>query len=298
MPRIDQTITHAVFFLYASKEEAARGRNAHGTGFVASIPVYGEPHFFYYGVTNKHVIQSGAVVRLNTNTGVEIFDLDPADWQIDPDNDIAVVRLLVDGGARRLGAISITAFLDKKYPDVGLGDDVFMIGLFVDSQNKDSNSPVARFGSVSMLATESAPIDNGLGQRYESYVVDMHSRGGFSGSPVFVYQTIGSDLTRGFFGIDVTIEFGGMANGIPGFGEPAKLHTRNSLKLLGIHWGQFPEQWEAIAEDGRKSRVRGVSGMTCVAPAWSIAGMLFTEHFAGERRSEMMASLNDVNGQD
>src|SRR4051794_18595780 len=54
------------------------------------------------------------------------------------------------------------------------------------------------------------------------------------------------------------------------------------LGLLGIHWGQFPEYWQissegtVVATEGQRDLVvegqyiKGVSGMTCVAPAWAI----------------------------
>jgi hypothetical protein len=65
-----------------------------------------------------------------------------------------------------------------------------------------------------------------------------------------------------------------------------QLKTRPILRLLGIHWGQFPERWdvkglqESIAEDQAKGiksdahYIVGVSGMTLVAPASKIMEML------------------------
>ena len=61
------------------------------------------------------------------------------------------------------------------------------------------------------------------------------------------------------------------------------------MSLLGIHWGQFPERWEvtnsgklrdessgenheSLVTDGRF--IKGLSGMTCVLPAWSILEVL------------------------
>ena len=54
--------------------------------------------------------------------------------------------------------------------------------------------------------------------------------------------------------------------------------------LLGIHWGQFPEEWEirdrrevsseARHLDGNERYVQGMSGMTCAIPAWEIREVL------------------------
>ena len=57
------------------------------------------------------------------------------------------------------------------------------------------------------------------------------------------------------------------------------------FRLLGIHWAQFPELWEikhpeVISESEARSLVPpsdyvdGVSGMTCVIPAWEILEVL------------------------
>jgi hypothetical protein len=129
----------------------------------------------------------------------------------------------------------------------------------------------------------------------------MHSRSGFSGSPVFAYRTFGSDLTQVQFGepfdsIELEVDelelepsrLGSMTGG-QSFsgrirGRSGRLMARNLFKFLGIHWGQFPELWELQDKKRlKKSRkglildgayVDGLSGMTCVIPAWNILEVL------------------------
>ena len=59
----------------------------------------------------------------------------------------------------------------------------------------------------------------------------------------------------------------------------------HSLKLLGVHWGQFPERWEIESgedvselQDASVIRqgayIKGLSGMTCVCPASAIREVL------------------------
>lgn len=140
------------------------------------------------------------------------------------------------------------------------GEDVFMIGRFVDFDGRELNAPSMRFGHISVLA---AGIKQPNGCTKNSLIVDMHSRTGYSGSPVFVYRTPGSFLE----------DFDGdLQNAVSRFGH--------YMKLLGIHWGQFPESWRvdekktsavqqaSLVTDGRY--VEGLSGMTCVAPASAI----------------------------
>ena len=63
----------------------------------------------------------------------------------------------------------------------------------------------------------------------------------------------------------------------------------NFFGLLGIHWGQFPYLWQ-VSESGELVRedasadpdsliagerfIKGLSGMTCVLPAWAIIEVL------------------------
>jgi len=74
---------------------------------------------------------------------------------------------------------------------IGLGDGVFMIGRFIDHAGEGTNYPAARFGNISIMPTM---IDLGDGYGGECYCLDMHSRTGYSGSPVFVYRTSNTNL--------------------------------------------------------------------------------------------------------
>ena len=151
----------------------------------------------------------------------------------------------------------------EREQDINAAEDVFMVGRFVDYDGAETSTPSFRFGNISIL---DAKIEQETGFRGRSVVVDMHSRTGYSGSPVFVYRTAGSRF------IDPGLFVGGG-------------HT---LAILGIHWGQFPERWEikdkssnstksaaeqaSLIKDGKY--VDGLSGMTCVVPAAAIIKLL------------------------
>ena len=150
------------------------------------------------------------VVRLNTlDGGVDVVDLNPDQWDFLPGKyDVAVVELPIEDKIHKASAIPTYMFSHKRPPlddaaqsiwrnHIGVGDDVFMLGLFVDHDGVATNVPSARFGNVSMMPNESALIEQPTGYKGISYVVDMHSRTGFSGSPVFVYRTFGSNLSMG-----------------------------------------------------------------------------------------------------
>lgn len=66
--------------------------------------------------------------------------------------------------------------------------------------------------------------------------------------------------------------------------------------MLGIHFAQFPEQWEIVSGATKAQRevssvplvteggyVKGLSGMTCVLPAWIILEVLNSPKLKAQR---------------
>ena len=239
-------------------------------------------------MTTWHVACDGgySVIRLNKQDGgIDVIELAPKDWRVLPGRyDVAAVPLSVDKTEYELSSISTTMFAEEASRDqIGVGEDVFMIGLFVDHNGITTTVPSARFGNVSMLPNPHATIEQPTGYRGVSYVVDMHSRSGFSGSPAFAYRTFGSDLTEMWghrfdhFELDRGFENSMRASG--------RLEFHVMLKFLGIHWAQFPETWElrdkSSLQEARKKHlvteggyIEGMSGMTCVIPAWQVLEVL------------------------
>lgn len=302
MPRIPQNVIKGVFYLYANADDAKAGRDPGGTGFIVRFDgtlreMYGR-HFFY-GVTNHHVACDGfPVIRLNKRDGdPDIIDLGPDQWFFIPGKyDVAVVPLNLDDKIHDVSSISTKQFvIEDGAPDISVGEDVFMIGLFLNPNGTAINVPLARFGNVSMLPNEKAKIEQENGFWNVNYVVDMHSRIGFSGSPVYVYRTFGGDLTNvaghNFEEIEIQqitarsgVRLGQTSISGP-FSGRGRLRTHNLFNLLGIHWAQFPEEWDlkerkTLTEARRKqlvakgSYVEGMSGLTCVIPAWQIYEVL------------------------
>lgn len=298
MPRIPHNVIRSVFYLYRSREDAQAGKDPGGTGFIVRYDGwFGNPRPpgpCFYGVTNWHVAcRAGcSVVRLNARgSGTDIIEFGPEDWHFLPGKyDVAVVPLTLDEAKHDASYVSTNLFapmVQGHYGrEISIGEDAFMMGLFVDHDGVTTNVPGARFGNISMLPNPSAPILQPTGFRGEAYVIDMHSRGGFSGSPVFVYRTFGSDLTdRGvefdnlvITNLDQVLRAQGRAS------MRGRLESNTLFNLLGIHWGQFPEEWEitegAKSEEARHklkvdgAYVQGLSGMTLVVPAWHIREVL------------------------
>lgn len=279
MPKLPNDVILCTFYLYPSAKHAEEGRNVGGTGFIVGVPSELHPdQYFTYGVTNWHVACSEgcSVVRVFTKDGrTAILNFGPEDWQfIAGKDDIAAIE--IDAGSLNLNTkfLSTEMFVTRQHlerEDITIGEDVFMIGRFMDHDGGLLNVPAARFGHISMLPHGKILTPNGA--RRESFCVDMHSRTGYSGSPVFVYRTPGSDFTT------QGLNFG-----------------NRMLMLLGIHWGHFPELWEITEAEVNPRHVReaslvmdrrfvkGLSGMTCVAPAWGIQELLDIPKFADRRK--------------
>lgn len=271
MPSLPQVFFDSVFYLYPTVDAAKKGQSFGGTGFIVGVPL-GHDRFLFFAVTNWHVAVKGgcSVIRVNTKAGgVDIFDLDPSQWWFQPKgHDLAIATVPLDRAKHAFEIISMEmAATDEEIKKRGIsaGEDIFMIGRFVDHDGAGTNIPAVRFGNVSVMPQ---PILQPTGAILPSYILDVHSRTGYSGSPVFAYRTLGADFNTG------NIEIGG--------------NRSRFILLLGIHWGQFPEEWEiktgktpvpnaAIGADDKY--VKGMSGMTMAVPITALVEIFENEPF-------------------
>ena len=198
MPRIPPKVLNCVVYLYATRADAEAGREFGGTGFFVHLPSLVPDRSFGYIVTNWHVaVQKGhSVVRLERVDGRhDIFEFDPSDWYFTPEYDIAIIEAPgVSGNTHKIAFADISHFVTKELigrEKIGPGDDVFMVGRFINHQGSEQNVPAVRFGHISM---DPAPVVQPNNIAADTYCIDVHSRSGYSGSPVFVYRTPGYDL--------------------------------------------------------------------------------------------------------
>jgi len=272
MPKLPEGILNNVFYLYDTAENALEGKKIGGTGFFIGQHT-GIDTFNLYAITNNHVAIKGnsPKIRLNKNDGsTDVLDLSIDDWRSD-DDDIAITGPLELSNDIYDFSFMPSSYLvdqsDKKRLEIGPGDDVFMVGRFVDHDGGITNTPSVRFGNISV---DPMPIKQTSGYMGDSYVIDIRSRSGYSGSPVFIYRTPASYLEA-----QMKISSG----------EGDFVSGGSFCMVLGIHWGQFPETWQlktnscdadfenqVLLTDG--SYVQGLSGMTTVIPAWKIQDLI------------------------
>jgi hypothetical protein len=199
MPRIPDRLQRSIVFIYPDAETAEAGVGAGGTGFLVAVSGIARPQPFIYLVTNMHVACSeGRCLRVRTINGdYDIARIDGADWVGHPDgDDVAVCQI------ERKSTWDIDAIVWKNFAatrprlqelNVGVGDEIFMLGRFVGHQGKMRLQPLARFGNIAMMPGER--VRDGRGFEVEAFLTEMRSLSGFSGSPVFVY--LGPGTYRG-----------------------------------------------------------------------------------------------------
>jgi hypothetical protein len=256
MARIPDELTYGIAFTYRTRAEAENNARHGGVAFLVGKPVAGvaappEGFYFNYAVTNYHVPwdSNAPVLRFHRRDGaIEIVELTKGDWVPHPDGDDLAIAFLSDrmsstspDNVKFIPTSSIITPEIIKSHNVGFGDDVFMIGRFLNHQGtKDAIAPAVRQGNISMMPQ---PLWNSVTNNDSpSFAVEMRSRTGFSGSPVAVHRNA------------LTSTFATKTDpGVPPFW----------WYLLGVNWGYVNEK------DTKEN-----TWLNGVVPAWKILELL------------------------
>jgi hypothetical protein len=239
--RVPDEVRKCVVFL---GKEIGTERVYGGTGFLVSVSSHTTPLHFMYVVTAKHCADaldgiefwvrgnstSGGVLELKAEEGIEWYR-----HPIDPDHtDVAVFPFLhrPDLDAARIGTRSF--FSAATCPNIGIGDDVFITGLFTLAQGSTRNMPIVRMGNIAMMPEDKIPT-----RKYgdiDAYLIEARSTGGVSGSPVFVRETVntGRAVPRTTLqGISDKFQLLGLMHGHWDI-DPAKI---NDMAIKGVDIG-------------------------------------------------------------
>lgn len=305
MPRIPNWILESTFYLYPTVEDANNGEAVGGSGFIVDVPSEVDNRILnLYGVTNSHVVRNGnSVLRINTQDGkflaVPVL-YSETQWKHHPDgDDVAAIAITLNEPTDmlRLNSIPIQSFINDdeiKEWEIGPGDDVFMVGRFINHEGKQKNVPSVRFGHISMMPDERVQHPSGL--KVESFVVEMVSWSGYSGSPVFVYA-----INPSFLG-----------------NPPNKFREiigNGKWWLLGVNWGLMRADKayeivrnrvgnpltfrEATGEHNDEAigwKVQGNAGLINVTPAWKLLELLNDEEFVVQRKENDREFLKMLKG--
>jgi hypothetical protein len=283
VPFIPPSLLGPSIFLYGSERDAADGANWGGSGFLVGIPSRMNPsrepftRTHVYAVSNDHVIHSCPVIRLvKANGDPCVLPGTDADWQPHPAGDDIAIRSLgaVAGGQLWcFGADFILSQTDIDQEAIGPGDDCLMIGRYINQEHRQFDRPAVRFGNLAMMPELINQPQRPFEQ--ESFLVDMRSQPGFSGSPVLVYfQEPGwRNLRPPSARVEDGPEAKAKALEERVAGRPLS-GIMGRVWLLGIDWGHLPV-WDDVFDGNRKiGRMRVSTGMAGVVPAWKLFDLL------------------------
>lgn len=272
MPRIPDEVLDCTVFLYPTGKAAQDGEHSGGSGFLVAVPSMPSGRHWLYIVTASHVVKEGnsPVVRLNTIAGdVDVLPFQQDNWLHHPDgDDVAVVPVLTSSDKYRFRAIDTSLFLTPKIISevkFGHGDDVFMVGRFVTHEGGQQNLPTARFGTVAMMTGE--PITHQTrGIKQESYLIEMHSIPGYSGSPVFLM----------------------FLKGTPRHGFEGTASDTYGPFLVGLDWCHLNKYEPVVYKHDKDSQVEDYMvksnlGMAGVLPSWKIREVLDLDKLKKQR---------------
>jgi Trypsin-like peptidase domain len=234
--------------------DTVEGFSPRGTGFIASLP--GTQRYL---VTARHVVagiaEAGQQIRIrfSQEAGGVGFATGPWDkWRFHPrSNEEAVDIAVLPISIRRsetiyahvpLPGAELTTELSKEL-QVGVGDEVFVVGLFTSHYGQTKNVPIVRIGNIALMPEE--PVKTKKQGYIEAYLIEARSIAGLSGSPVFIHF-------------------------------PPYRHVKNALikasvsipMLLGVMHGHFdtdPSALDVVIED-RASRIGVHTGIGVVTP--------------------------------
>jgi hypothetical protein len=248
-----------------------------GTAFFVGVELEGTGKSSIYIITAKHIIdaikeestEKEVYLRINLKNGGSKLVRTPLDkWIFHPQEsnvDVAILNWAPQQAVFDYLALPIeygaTEEVIKK-ESIGVGDDVFLVGLFASHFGSQRNLPIIRVGNIASMPEEKVHTEK-CGY-IDAYLVEARSIGGISGSPVFAYM---GDIRK----IGNTTKLG--RKGLP------------LLYWLGLMHGHFA-LW--------KSELEINMGIAIVVPTWKIIEVINQEVFAKERGEVRAKILEEV----
>jgi len=254
-----------------------------GTAFFVEI-VETPDLSWYYLVTARHIVEDPAsevlYVRVNRKEDIGGFTEWTAkrqEWFIHQDADVAAIPF--DPWTQAEAGFDIIAWPTDRFVGadyrwnappwdqmgglpVSVGNEVFMVSLFVQHAGEERNLPIARFGHVARMPTR-LHIKRWRGSidvEVTAYLVECHSWGGHSGAPVaWLYPVTRSAP-------------GGVILG----------YVRALLGLVSGHW-DIPVPAEVTGDILGKIETGVNAGVAIVTPAEAVRELLMSEDVAKDR---------------
>lgn len=167
-----------------------------GTGFLTVASTEG--FLFQHVVTARHVIEGvrakAICVRMNTREGkAEHVHPELTDWIFHPDPEVDLAICPTQIPAKTYDILMMNVDRELATPEIiadegiGIGDDVFMAGMFTNRIGDVKNRPIVRTGTIAAMADRDDLVYTQRGH-IEAHLIEARSIAGLSGSPVFVHM--------------------------------------------------------------------------------------------------------------
>lgn len=283
--RVPDEILKCVVFI--GKKTPAGDIHYGGTGFLVLLRVVEDGRTFYFNhlVTAKHVAEqiSGDVfyLRMNGKNNEAATDV-PLNWEpnreviwyehpTDPiAADVAITPIQVQPvhDAMAIPDQMIVSDEKRKELGIGVGDEVFAVGLFSYLKGKSRSVPIVRVGNIAMFPNEQVRVETKAGKtvKVDGFLIEARSISALSGSPVLARRTA---------------EIHGLFKWGTNQTEPVGA-TAATLYLIGLvcaHWDIKPSE---IAE---AEPIKGVNvGLAVVIPAQKIIDILHGSELTAMRK--------------
>jgi hypothetical protein len=206
--RVQEVFRECVVFICQKQTlvDGTIGVSFVGTGFFVSIPSKHRSDVNYlYLVTAKHVAEKlnmPFLIRLNDKKdSSDYLESGDGQWFYHPTDKSVDVAVMPCAPAHLYDFKSVSSnnFITDEIitqNKVGIGDEVFITGLFAHAYGSQKNQPIIRIGNIAMIPDEPLPTETG---NMEAYLIEARSIGGLSGSPVFVYESVPIGAPRNFY---------------------------------------------------------------------------------------------------
>ena len=252
-----------------------------GTAFIVGVAMEGNLGLAHL-VTAKHVAEAidpaEAVIAMNAKDGQPRFLRTGNErWFYHPTESDSVDVAVIPFGCEMFQAYDIVWLpedifaTEKRIVDfnIGLGDEIFAIGLFTRFFGSTHLIPLVRSGNLAMMPKDKISTQS-FGDM-EAYLVEGRSIGGLSGSPVFVRHTV-----------KMPVETSKGPGVICGLG--AELH------LLGLMHGH----WDVPTTFSDLEQAEAVNmGVSIVIPAKKILETLYHPQLVARRKEWWESTKKD-----
>lgn len=245
-----------------------------GTAFLVGVPLNND-YVTVYIVTAKHVIDcikeksidQKVYLRVNIKEGgLNYVESEIEQWVFHPSDESVDVAILnwtppeeiIDYRVIDVNNAATQEIIDKE--KIGVGEEVFLTGLFASHSGTQKNVPIMRAGNIAAMPEEKISVKK-FGN-IDAYLIEVRSIGGLSGSPVFVY--LGSWRSQ---------------NGSMTLGGHSSFYW---LGLMHGHYDKDMLDMDSLSEDMLRN-LRINMGIAIVVPVWKILEVINQEKFIEQR---------------